>query len=672
MRRWTYNLTLILTAATLFVAQPLLSPAEAAGLQALCFRDLPTGYPAGGTLDVSLDLTVDADNPPTTLSVIEFLPQSLTVADPGTGDTSDPTKIVWTFAEGEAASQLLSYSLAVPAQHTGVITFYGSLTYPGEPSQDISGDTELAPDPPIPHDLQVAFTVDAHLSWLPTMQDGIAGFWVYRSDEGGAFFPVSELVTNNTFVDRYVETGTSYQYKAISQNTTGGWGDPADSPASEPAAPTMIRVQFEDYDYEGGNYPGGQGQNGYAAAYRSDLDDTDFFYQADSMTNSYRPDDDLDIPAINVLEYYVSGTTPSDWWRYTFDLELDDEGYAKIGAIRAASNGDAVLEFLWDERHAGWFSFNTGGLSNWQSLVVDTPAFFLSQGNHTLRVILAEGEADFDYLGVGFNEPEPEKITLFSDDFEDYNTAADLEAVWTIEGSGVGGGDGAWQLWSTTGDPLGYESPDLPGMTGTYVISDSEFAGPGLMDEKLISPEVDCTNYLGVTIEFGSNIQIYEPDVGIPGVPPQVYDVDVQTYDEGTQSWSDWINVFHHEGTDGDSFSPGFVDIHSVADGKKIKLRWRFWEADYVYWWAVDNVRVTAEEPPPAPPEVLSVGIEANAFSLTWEPFGTGNYRVQYTDDLTSGSWADVPGYSWPITDTQWIGDDVSAVPQRSYRVISE
>jgi hypothetical protein len=86
----------------------------------------------------------------------------------------------------------------------------------------------------------------------------------------------------------------------------------------------------------------------------------------------------------------------------------------------------------------------------------------------------------------------------------------------------------------------------------------------------------------------------------------------------------------------------------------------------------VDNVRVTAEEPPPGPGNVLSVGIEANAFSLTWEPFGTGNYRVQYTDDLTSGSWTDVPGYSWPITDTQWIGDDISALPQRSYRVISE
>jgi len=506
-----------------------------------------------------------------------------------------------------------------------------------------------------------------------------------------------------------------------------------------------LRREFEDYDYEGGSFPGGQDKRGFRARFRSDLLRTDFFYQSPQQTNTYRPSDPVAIPAFEADGHYLGSTTPDDWWRYTF--EVAEEGYVKIAAVRAASEGGAMMEFLWDENHQGWFSFDTGGLANWQVMAVDTPAFQSSAGQHTLRIVLSVGKADLDYFEIEFQQEEPLRSVLFDDDFESYQDDDELKSTWTVIGSGVGGGEGAWRLWSTTGSHLGYYSPDLSGMFGKYVISDAELAGPGNSNEQLITPEIDCTGYVGVLVQFGSNVQVYEDDVGTFN---QFYDLDISTHDEGTQSWSDWANVFHHEGADGDDSSPRFIDISGQGDGKKIKLRWRFWQANYDYWWAIDNVRVTAQKPvtagrilsvqiapgrdkisltwesfgpgfyvvqhtedlsaggwsevpgvhwpipetswtgaissaaksqfyrvvsaekPTVPGKILSIGITEGKISLTWEPFGTRSYRVQYSDNLASGVWTDVPGVSWPITQEQWSGDDLSAGKFRFYRVISE
>lgn len=69
--------------------------------------------------------------------------------------------------------------------------------------------------------------------------------------------------------------------------------------------------------------------------------------------------------------------------------------------------------------------------------------------------------------------------------------------------------------------------------------------------------------------------------------------------------------------------------------------------------------RVSSGEPPPAG-RILSVEITDNMISLKWEPFGSGFYRVQYRDDLSTGIWKDVPGTAWPISEEEWTGDDLS------------
>ncbi len=641
----------------------------------VCTRALPTSYQSGQNLAVSLALDVEAGNAPANLSLVELIPAGLTAADAGTGDTSQPGQITWSFGDGDVASQTLNYSLAVPGDVSEVINFGGTLSYPETPSQDITGCRAVAPSPVPPSGLKVSFDADAHLSWTPPPQEGILGYKVYRSEDGGDFADISGLILDDRYADHFVEDGKTYQYKVLCQNVSGEVSDLAASPASDPAGPSMLRRQFEDYDFEGGSFPGGESQRGYRADFRSDLDSTDFFYHSttfpwydETTPNAYRSSDIMAIPAFNAEEHYIGYTTPSDWWRYT--LDVPEDGYVKIGVIRAASEGQAIIAFLWDEwdesqlrwveSHKGWFSFDTGGLSNWQVLPIDTPAFHASAGEHTLRIVLSSGNADFDYFGVGFEQPEPSRTLLFSEDFESFSPDN-----WTIF-NGSDNVDAAWQLWSTTGDHLGYDSPDLPSMFGKYIISDGDLAGPTDLDldEQLISREIDCTGYVGVTVEFGSNIKVDEYDLYYD----QVYDLDIRTCEEGSESWSDWVNVFHRERADGNDPSPQFVDVSNLADRKKIKLRWRFWKTNYDYWWAIDDVRVTGELPAAEEGKILSLGITGGNISLTWEPFGTGYYRVQYTDDLTSGTWSDASGY---LTGTDWTGEIPPGSEFGFYRVIS-
>ena len=635
----------------------------------VCARLLPSGYQAGGDIQVSLVLTVDSQQKPTDLAIAEVLPSGLTVSDPGTGDTSTPGGIVWNLTGDQVRNQTLPYTLSVPADKTDVISFNGTVNYAGHAGQKVSGAHRVAPQPASPSGLAVTFDADAHLSWAPNSQQGIRGYRVYRSEDAADFAELSSLILDTVFIDYFVEEGKAYRYKVIAENVSGARSDIAAGQATEPGTPTMTRRQFEDYDFEGGNYPGGPLQQGYAASYRSDIYLSDFFYQDSQQTNDWRPDDSMAIPAFNAQERYIAQTTPSDWWRFTFDVPED--GYVSVGVIRAASDGNATLELLWDESHKGWFFFNTNNRHSYEILPVTFPAFYSTAGQHTLRIMLSEGNAELDYFGIGFSQPEPQRVPIFTEDFESYTTTADITSSsggWTIVNASAIP-EGAWQLWSTTGPPLVYESADLPGMIGKYVVSDGEFAGPGDLDEQLITSAIDCTTYTKVTVQFGSNIQVYENDIGIYD---QFYDLDISVYNDATQSWGAWETVSHHEGTDGDSSSPRSADISAKADGKKIKLQWRFWKANYDYWWAVDNICVSGESPHVGPGEVLSVRITAGAVSLVWEPFGTGSYRVQYTDNLVSGIWPDVPGTTWPIGETQWTGDDVSGVRSRAYRVVSE
>jgi hypothetical protein len=119
-----------------------------------------------------------------------------------------------------------------------------------------------------------------------------------------------------------------------------------------------------------------------------------------------------------------------------------------------------------------------------------------------------------------------------------------------------------------------------------------------------------------------------------------------------------------------DDAEPEEVDVSAYADNKKIQIRWHFYDVQWDYWFAVDEIRVSGEPAGPLPPPAgISEGPAGPV--LSWEEFGDGNYTLEFTDDLLSGMWKKLPG-TWPITSTTWQDTSATdAVLIRFYRAES-
>jgi len=336
------------------------------------------------------------------------------------------------------------------------------------------------------------------------------------------------------------------------------------------------------------------------------------------------------------------------------------DGWARVG-LKIASN--PTCELYWDEGLIGTVTASTGdwGAFVWAPLA---DAFRTTPGEHTLRVKMVSGGMNIDSIGFGFNLTISREA-IFEDDFEDYTNLYDwndLETVgnWDVV-NGSGEPDVGWRLWSTTGNYLGDETDDrnpaIAGMTGNYVISDSDLVGTADLDEQLVTPDIDCTEYIRLKLDFSKNFRVYPDDFD----HNQIAEVDIR------EVGGDWVNLLSYNVDSVDpnldpavDSSPEKLDL-SAYDGKTFQLRWHFYEATWDWWWAIDNVMVSGD---PKPTEVtkgvvLSVGIADGNLNVTWNAFGTtGDYYVERSTDLLS--WTEVPGgpISGASTAVDVSGDD--------------
>jgi len=632
---------------------------------------VPLFYTPGGMVSINLAIEVHEPPAPDSLSVTERVPQEVAIVNRGGGTIVAPGEIRWNLGPGEVGEKDLSYTIAIPSDFSGGLSFHGWLSYGDVTKQRIRGEDSLYPKPLPPKNLRLEMTLAGHLRWSPVLDEGIAGYHVYRSVKGQGYEDISGLIADASFDDFDVEREASYRYKVTVENVLGVESSLTESPPVGPASVVMLRREFEDYNYGQGLFPGGEGLNAVRASNSDDLSgDKDYFFHDPQANNTYRPADAADIREFGDGGYFVAGAGEGDWWR--FSLDLQKAGYVKIADLRAASSEEATYEFFWDETPVGKFSFHTGGEINWQTHQMDIPAFLSPAGVHTLRIHITSGISSADFFGIGFDSSPPAREAIFADGFDQYSTTEEVSSLggWTII-NGSGESDGAWQLWNTNGPPLaeGEPGPDFPGFTSGYMVSNGDFAGDVELDEQLISPEIDCTRYTCVAVQFVSAMNIYEQD---EHEDLQTTDLDMSFYDETSESWSGWVNLFTRDRTAGDRFSAvaESFDVSSLADGRKIKFRWRFHNTRYDFWWAVDDVRVTGEN---RPPRIISAALTPEGLvHLSWENFGSGPYTVESSDDLPDGEWQPVPGTQWPIDDTTWQGDDISPGRRRFYRVTSE
>lgn len=183
---------------------------------------------------------------------------------------------------------------------------------------------------------------------------------------------------------------------------------------------------------------------------------------------------------------------------------------------------------------------------------------------------------DQDSNTTGANLPVgATQTTLLQEDF-----SVGIPPTWTVIDGGSGGGAAA--TW-TTANPCN-RLIGAP-FAVPWAMVDSNCARVSIQDEQLITPSLDASSCARVTLEFSNQFRwfSYSRD--------EVADVDVST-DGGTS----WVNVLRMQGADDGYPTPNtkVVDLTAQAAGRpNVKIRFHYYNANFEWWWAIDNVKVT-------------------------------------------------------------------------------
>ncbi|MEJ2853706.1 MULTISPECIES: S8 family serine peptidase [unclassified Saccharothrix] len=128
------------------------------------------------------------------------------------------------------------------------------------------------------------------------------------------------------------------------------------------------------------------------------------------------------------------------------------------------------------------------------------------------------------------------------------------------------------------------------GGEGGFAIVDSDYLG-GVQDTELVTPTVDLTGVDAPRIEFKQDIRAFADEV---------FDVDLST--DGGASWT---TVWRNEGSGGTGSLSGprteAVPIPAAAGQSAVKVRFHYYDANFAWWWQVDDVLVGAPACVPLP-----------------------------------------------------------------------
>ena len=129
---------------------------------------------------------------------------------------------------------------------------------------------------------------------------------------------------------------------------------------------------------------------------------------------------------------------------------------------------------------------------------------------------------------------------------------------------------------------------------GAIMLVDSDLPQQPDMDESLVL-YLDASNWVQLRLHFEHYFKYYHE------LPEEVGDVDVRI------GQGDWQNLARYQG----QIHSGEVtlDLPSAADGHDdVQIRWRYYNANYDYHWAIDNVTIEAivlPQPPVAYGQVV-------------------------------------------------------------------
>ena len=178
-----------------------------------------------------------------------------------------------------------------------------------------------------------------------------------------------------------------------------------------------------------------------------------------------------------------------------------------------------------------------------------------------------------------FNQQTGQLLSVLNEDF-----SGGIPGTWTIVDGGSGGG--AASTW-TTSNP-GARSFTAP-LVAPVAIVDSDNAGTSAtQDEQMITPVLNYVSATLVTLSFDQYFNWYS------GGTSEIADVDVKSSLTGGA----WANVLRQQNASSPNPDHKAIDITAKAAGASdVQIRFHYYQANYEWWWEVDNVRVDFTAP---------------------------------------------------------------------------
>ena len=172
---------------------------------------------------------------------------------------------------------------------------------------------------------------------------------------------------------------------------------------------------------------------------------------------------------------------------------------------------------------------------------------------------------------------------------------AGLPAGWSVIDNGTNGA--VWRF----DDPGG--NGNLTGGEGIFAVADSDFQGTVDMDTELRSPAMDFTGYSSVGCRFKTDFNAYSG--------AEVAAVDVST----NGAAGPWSNLWT---TSADLRGPRTIalDLAAAAGASNVMVRFHYYNANYEWWWQVDDVCFVGARNPNAGQVAIQppVGLTASGY----------------------------------------------------------
>ncbi len=161
------------------------------------------------------------------------------------------------------------------------------------------------------------------------------------------------------------------------------------------------------------------------------------------------------------------------------------------------------------------------------------------------------------------------------------------------------------------------------GGAGGFAIADSYHAGNVNMDTELRTPPLNLSGYTTVTLSFRTDFYHWSSEIA---------DVDVSS----NGSAGPWTNVWHKSG--GNDTDRKLIDISALAAGKSnVMIRFHYYNANWDYFWQVDDVAVVASGGGTTKPTLTVTVAGSGSGNVNSDPAGiactTGTCTAQFTNN---------------------------------------